>query len=387
MGAKNNAKGRSLAELIINRIRNMSELRVIISGGGSGGHIFPALAIANTIRRRYPNAKILFVGANGRMEMEKVPQAGYEIKGLDIAGFQRGSIMKNISLPFKIVGSLREAYRIIKDFNPDVAVGVGGYASGPLLRAANFIGIPTVIQEQNSFAGITNKLLAGGAKVICTAYAEMEQVFPKEKIVLTGNPIRAEIVNMQVDLKQAQDYYGLDPYKQTLLIVGGSLGARKLNQSMEATLERINESGVQVIWQTGKLYYEEYKHIGESYPNIKVLQFLDRMDYAYACADVIVSRAGAMTISELQIVGKPVILVPSPNVTEDHQTHNAMALVKQHAAILVKDDEAKFGLIPAAIDLLKEPEKMKTLAENIKKMAITDAADRIVDEIVRVAKK
>lgn len=387
MGAKNNVKGRSLAELINNKIRTMSELRVIISGGGSGGHIFPALAIANTIRKRFPNSKILFVGANGRMEMEKVPQAGYEIKGLDIAGFQRGSIMKNISLPFKIVGSLRAAYRIIKDFNPDVAVGVGGYASGPLLRAANFIGIPTVIQEQNSFAGITNKLLAGGAKVICTAYTEMEQVFPKEKIVLTGNPIRAEIVNMQVDLKQAQEYYRLDPYKQTLLIVGGSLGARKLNQSVEATLERINESGVQVIWQTGKLYYQEYKHIGESYPNIKVLQFLDRMDYAYACADVIVSRAGAMTISELQLVGKPVILVPSPNVTEDHQTHNAMALVKQHAAILVKDDEAKFGLIPAAIDLLKEPEKMKALAANIKKMAITDAADRIVDEIVRVAKK
>ncbi|MFN8288011.1 MAG: undecaprenyldiphospho-muramoylpentapeptide beta-N-acetylglucosaminyltransferase [Chitinophagales bacterium] len=365
----------------------MAELRVIISGGGSGGHIFPALAIANTIKRRYPDSKILFVGANGRMEMEKVPQAGYEIKGLNIAGFQRGSILKNVGLPLKIFGSLRDAYRIIKEFKPDVAVGVGGYASGPLLRAANFIGIPTVIQEQNSFAGITNKLLAGGAKVICTAYTEMEKVFPKDKIVLTGNPIRAEIEKMEVDLKQAQEYYGLDPYKQTLLLTGGSLGARKLNQSVEAALERINESGVQLIWQTGKLYFEEYKNIGLQYPNIKVLQFLDRMDFAYACADVIISRAGAMTISELQIVGKPVILVPSPNVSEDHQTHNAMALVKQHAAILVKDDEAKFGLIPAAIDLLKEPEQMKELAENIKRMAITNAADRIVDEIIKVSTK
>lgn len=364
-----------------------SALRVIISGGGSGGHIFPAVAIANCIKKNYPDAAILFVGANGRMEMEKVPQAGYEIKGLNIAGFQRGSILKNIALPFKIFNSLNDARKIIKEFKPDVAVGVGGYASGPLLRAANFMGVPTVIQEQNSFAGITNKLLARGARVICTAYEGMEQVFPKEKIVLTGNPVRSEIVNMKANLREAQNYFGLDPNMQTVLIVGGSLGARKLNQSVEATLQRIGQSGVQLIWQTGKLYYEEYKWIGDQYPHIKVLQFIDRMDYAYTCADVVVSRAGALSIAEFQIVGKPVILVPSPNVTEDHQTHNAMALVKEEAAILIKDSEAKLNLMPAAIDLLADADKMRTLSTNIKKMAITNAAERIVEEIMKVVKE
>lgn len=369
------------------RFDPMSELRVIISGGGTGGHIFPAVAIANTIKKRYPAAKILFVGANGRMEMEKVPQAGYEIKGLNIAGFQRGSIVKNVTLPFKIASSLYAAYRIVRDFKPQVAVGVGGYASGPLLRAAGFAGVPTVIQEQNGFAGMTNKLLAGSARVICTAYEGMEKVFPKEKIILTGNPVRSEIVEMKAELREAQAYFGLDPYKQTILIVGGSLGARKINQSVDAMLDRIAESGVQLLWQTGKLYYEDYKDIAARYPNIKVLQFIDRMDYAYACADVIVSRAGALSIAEFQLVGKPVILVPSPNVTDDHQTHNANALVEKNAAILIKDEEAKPNLIPAAIDLLKDEARMRLLSENIKKMGIPDAAERIVDEIIRVAKR
>src|ERR1043165_9608830 len=296
-------------------------MRVIISGGGTGGHIFPAIAIANTIKKRVPGVEILFVGANGRMEMEKVPQAGYSIKGLNIAGFQRGSLLKNITLPFKILGSLLAARSIIKEFKPDVAVGVGGYASGPLLRVAGFLGIPTVIQEQNSFAGVTNKLLAKSAKVICTGYDGMEKVFPKEKIVVTGNPVRAEIVNMNVAREEAYKYFGLDANKKTIFITGGSLGAKTLNKSVEVALERIKESGYQVLWQTGKIYFEDCKRLGEGVPNLQARMFVDRMDYAYTCADVIISRAGALSISELQLVGKPVILVPSPNVTEDHQ-HN-----------------------------------------------------------------
>lgn len=365
----------------------MSNLRVIISGGGSGGHIFPAVAIANTIKKRVPNADILFVGANGRMEMEKVPQAGYNIKGLNIAGFQRGSIVKNIGLPFKMLSSIIGAYNIVRDFKPQVAVGVGGYASGPLLRTASFAGVPTVIQEQNSFAGITNKLLAKSARTICTAYEGMEKVFPKNKIVLTGNPIRSEILNSKVSRSEAIKYFGLDENKKTIMVTGGSLGARTLNKSIEAMVERIAESGVQVLWQTGKVYFEDYKHIGNEQPNIKVLQFIDKMDYAYACADVVISRAGALSIAELQVVGKPTILVPSPNVTEDHQTYNAMALVNRKAAIMVKDDEAKVNLVPIAIDLLHNNALCAELSTNIKQMAITDAADRIVDEILKVAKK
>jgi UDP-N-acetylglucosamine--N-acetylmuramyl-(pentapeptide) pyrophosphoryl-undecaprenol N-acetylglucosamine transferase len=365
----------------------MKNLRVIISGGGTGGHIFPAVAIANTLKQRVPGAQILFVGANGRMEMEKVPQAGYNIKGLNIAGFQRGSITKNVMLPIKVLNSLLSAYSIVKKFKPNVAVGVGGYASGPLLRAASFAGVPTVIQEQNSFAGITNKLLAKSAKVICTAYEGMEKVFPARKIVLTGNPIRAEIVNANVSRGEACKYFGLNESKKTIMITGGSLGAGTLNKSVEATLARIAESGVQLLWQTGKAYYNDYKNIGEQYPTIKVLQFIDKMDFAYACADVVISRAGALSIAEFQVRGKAVILVPSPNVTEDHQTHNAMALVNRHAALMIKDSEAKLNLIPAAIDLLNNETELNTLSSNIKQMAITNAADRIVDEILKVAKQ
>ena len=364
----------------------MNELRVIISGGGSGGHIFPAVAIANEIKRRRPDAKILFVGANGKMEMEKVPQAGYEIKGLNIAGFQRGSVLKNLTLPLKLTGSLLSAYNIIRNFKPQVAVGVGGYASGPLLRVAAMVGIPTVIQEQNSFAGITNKLLAKRASVICTAYEEMEKVFPKEKIVLTGNPVRAEIVNIEAGRTEAFKYFGLDETKKTILIIGGSLGARTLNQSVEAAVERIKLSDVQVIWQTGKIYFEDCLKVGEGVNHLKTLQFIDRMDFAYACADVIISRAGALSISELQLLGKPVILVPSPNVTEDHQTYNAMALVNKRAALMVKDEEAKVNLLGAAFDLLNNETLQKELSANIKKMAIPNAAEKIVDEILKVIK-
>ena len=360
-------------------------LRFIISGGGTGGHIFPAIAIANAIKKKNPAAEILFVGANGRMEMEKVPQAGYQIKGLNIAGFQRGSILKNITLPLKLIGSLLSAYRIVKNFKPDVAIGVGGYASGPLLRAASFCGVPTVIQEQNSFAGITNKLLAKNAKVICVAYEGMEKVFPKERIVITGNPVRDAIVKMDVNRSEAFKHFGLDENKKTILITGGSLGARTLNVSVEAAIERIKQSDVQILWQTGKAYYENYEKYGLEIPHLKVLKFIDRMDYAYACADVIISRAGG-SISEMQIVGKPVILVPSPNVTEDHQTFNAMSLVKRNAAIMIKDNEAKLNLIGTAFDLLKNDSLQKELSANIKQMAIPNAAERIVEEILKVMK-
>ncbi len=362
----------------------MKELRVIISGGGTGGHIFPAIAIANAIRKINPSAKILFVGANGRMEMEKVPQAGYEIKGLSIAGFQRGSILKNLTLPIKLTGSLLNAFNIVRKFKPQVAIGVGGYASGPMLRAASFAGVPTVIQEQNSFAGITNKLLAKNAKVICTAYEEMDNVFPKDKIVLTGNPVRAEIVNMNCSREEAFKYFGFDVNRKVILIIGGSLGARTLNQSVEAVVERIKENEVQIIWQTGKIYFEVCKDIAKGITHLRAMSFIDRMDFAYTCADVIISRAGALSISELQLVGKPVILVPSPNVTDDHQTHNALALVNKKAAIMIKDDEAKLNLIGAAFDLLKNESLKKELSANIKKMGIPNAAERIVEEILKV---
>lgn len=365
----------------------MNSLRVIISGGGTGGHIFPAIAIANTIRKKMPDAQILFVGAIGRMEMEKVPQAGYEIKGLPIAGFQRGSVIKNLRLPFKLLNSLLSAFGTIKEFKPDVAIGVGGYASGPLLRVASLCGVPTVIQEQNSFAGITNKLLAKKASVICTAYEGMEFVFPKEKIVLTGNPVRSEIVNMNAAREEAVRYFGLNPQKKTILILGGSLGAKTLNKSVEAAIERIKASDIQILWQTGKIYFDECSKLAEGVPHLHATMFIDRMDLAYTCADVIVSRAGALSISELQIVGKPVILVPSPNVAEDHQTHNAMALVKKDAAIMIKDEEAKLNLIGAAFDLLNDETAQQKLSSNIRKMAIPDATEKIVGEILKVCSR
>lgn len=363
----------------------MSKLRVIISGGGTGGHIFPAIAIANAIKERSPGAEILFVGAKGRMEMEKVPLAGYHIIGLNIAGFQRGSIIQNLMLPFKLMHSLFTAYMLLRQFRPQVAVGVGGYASGPMLRAAAFAGVPIVIQEQNSFAGITNKILAQSARTICVGYEGMEKVFPPSKIVLTGNPVRKEITQIKTDKSEAIRHFSLDANKKTILIIGGSLGAKTINQSVQAALERIKESGAQFLWQTGKIYFEDCKKLAEGIPNLSALQFIDRMDAAYTCADIIISRAGALSISELQIIGKPVILVPSPNVAEDHQTHNAMALVNRGAAIMIKDDEAKLNLVGAALDLLQDENKQRELSQNIRRMAMPDATEKIVDEIMKIA--
>jgi len=365
----------------------MSQLRVIISGGGTGGHIFPAIAIAKALQRKHPNTEILFVGAKGRMEMEKVPAAGFKIVGLNIAGFQRGSMLKNIFLPFKLAASLLQAISVVRTFKPDVAIGVGGYASGPLLRVASWLGVPTALQEQNSFAGVTNKILARNAQVVCTAYEGMEKVFTGAKVVLTGNPVRNEIANGSVQRSDALAFFGLDGSKKTILVIGGSLGANTLNRSVEAAMQRIQSEPVQVLWQTGKLYYENCKQSVMGFSNIHPHMFIDRMDMAYAAADVIVSRAGALSISELQLIGKPVILVPSPNVAEDHQTHNAMALVSKNAAIMIKDDEARLNLMSAAIDLLSDDLRCKTLAENIAKMAMRNADESIVNEVLKVCKK
>jgi UDP-N-acetylglucosamine--N-acetylmuramyl-(pentapeptide) pyrophosphoryl-undecaprenol N-acetylglucosamine transferase len=365
-----------------------SGLRFIISGGGTGGHIFPAIAIANALKKELPDCDILFVGANGRMEMERVPAAGYKIKGLNIAGFQRGKIAGNLGLPFKVASSLTNARAIVKEFKPNAAIGVGGYASGPLLMAASLAGVPCIIQEQNSFAGITNKILSKRAKKICVAYEGMDAIFPKEKIVLTGNPVRSEILNKNINRSEAYKYFGLDENKKTILIIGGSLGARTINESVSgcsspSPLERgPGGEDTQLLWQTGKSWNTENK----GWKSVVQLPFIDRMDYAYTVADVIISRAGALSITELQNIGKPVILVPSPNVTEDHQTHNAMALVKNNAAIMIKDNEAKEKLMNTAFELLNDESKKKELSENISKMAISDAAGRIVAEILKVAK-
>ena len=358
-----------------------SGLRFIISGGGTGGHIFPAIAIANTLKKQLPDSEILFVGARDRMEMQRIPEAGYEIKGLNIAGFQRAKVMANFGLPFKVMSSLMAAYQIVKAFKPSAAIGVGGYASGPLLMAASWAGVPCVIQEQNFFAGITNKILARRAKKICVAYDGMEDVFPKDKIVFTGNPIRYEILHDDINQKDAYGYFDLDESKRTILIIGGSLGARTINESVYAYIDKIKGANVQLLWQTGKVWDKE----NPDKENVHQTPFIVRMDYAYAAADIIISRAGALSIAELQNIGKPVILVPSPNVTEDHQTHNAMALVQKQAALIVKDAEAKDKLMDKAMHLMLDESEKQKLSNNIKKMAITDAAERIVREILAVA--
>ncbi len=363
--------------------------RAIVSGGGTGGHIFPAIAIADEIKRRNPDAEILFVGATGKMEMEKVPAAGYPIEGLEIVGLQRKLSLANFLLPFKIIKSVLKARKIVKKFNPEVVVGVGGYASGPTLKAASMLGYPTALQEQNAFAGKTNKLLAKKAKVICVAYEGLEKVFPKESIVMTGNPTRKDMV--ETGGKQAEGYafYQLDPNKKTLLIIGGSLGARTLNESVVAHLEALKSSGVQVIWQCGKLYHENLmaQLKDADLGAIKMVQFITRMDLAYAIADVVISRAGAISVSELCLVKKPVILVPSPNVAEDHQTKNAMALVQKDAAILVKDIEAKEVLIPQILELINDPVKCASLQENIAELGKPNATKSIVDELEKIARK
>lgn len=362
--------------------------KVIISGGGTGGHIFPAIAIANALRRIEPNIEILFVGANGKMEMEKVPAAGYTILGLDIQGFNRSSLWKNWSLPFKMINSLLRARRIINDFKADVAVGVGGYASGPLLMMANMMKLPTLIQEQNSFAGKTNMSLGKKAKKVCVAYEGMEKFFPADKVLLTGNPIRRASVDIEGKKGDALVSFGLEAGKKTILVTGGSLGAGTLNDCIKNNIEKLNQAGVQVIWQCGGYYVEKLTaELGDKLPNsIRMTAFLQKMDYAYAAADLIIARAGAGTISELCVVGKPVILVPSPNVAEDHQTKNAMALVNKDAAKMVKDIEAREVLVDTAIRLLEDNEECDQLAKNIKQLELLDADEVIAKEVLKLIK-
>jgi len=360
--------------------------RVIISGGGTGGHIFPALAIANEIRHRFPDVNILFVGALKRMEMEKVPAAGYEIIGLPVTGLPRKTSLKMISFMLNLVKSNRMAKKIIKDFKPQVAIGVGGYASGPLLRAARQNGIPTLIQEQNSYAGITNKLLGKKANVICVAYDKMDRYFPAEKIVFTGNPVREGLLKLPENRNEALKFFGIHTERKVILIVGGSLGARSINDAVVNNFDEIAGSDVEVIWQTGQLYY---KHIVERYKatcpsNLHIHEFLTRMDLAYAAADIIISRAGAGTISELCIIAKPVILVPSPNVAEDHQTKNALSLSDKGAAVLIRDNEILNKLIPEAVRLVNDPQTCSKLSANIKKLAKPLATQKIVDQVEKL---
>ena len=365
----------------------MSELRVIISGGGTGGHIFPAVSIANAVKALRPDAKILFVGALGRMEMQRVPAAGYEIIGLPIQGFDRKNLLKNFKVLYKIWKSQRMAKKIIKDFRPQVAVGVGGYASGPTLNMAAAKGIPCLLQEQNSYAGVTNKLLAKKAAKICVAYEGMERFFPAEKIMMTGNPVRQQLLDTTISHEDAVRSFGFAPTKKVVLIVGGSLGARTLNESVLQHLDQIRQSDVQFIWQTGKFYSAEISERlkGQDIPNLTVTDFISDMGVAYKAADLVVSRAGAGSISEFCLLGKPVILVPSPNVAEDHQTKNAMALVNKAAALYVKDAEADKILLPLAIDTAKDDAKLQSLHENILKMALPDSADMIAKEVIKLA--
>jgi UDP-N-acetylglucosamine--N-acetylmuramyl-(pentapeptide) pyrophosphoryl-undecaprenol N-acetylglucosamine transferase len=366
-----------------------NSLKVIISGGGTGGHIFPAIAIANAIIKIDPSAEILFVGAKGRMEMEKVPEAGYEIIGLNISGFQRRITWKNLTFPFKVISSLLGAKKIIKQFGPDVVVGVGGYASGPVLRIASRRKIPTLIQEQNSYPGITNKILSKRVNCICVAYQGMEKFFPADKIILTGNPVRLDITELNGKRENGLEMFGLKPEKKTVLVIGGSLGARTINESIVKDLDLLRNNNVQLIWQTGRFFYgtalvacEKTKEFG-----IFPYTFIARMDLAYAAADVIISRAGAIAISELCLVGKPVILVPSPNVSEDHQTKNALALTGNEAAVLIKDIDAREVLVKTVVGLTKDPEKCELLQNNIIRFAHKNAAEKIADIIINLVKK
>ena len=365
------------------------ELRVIISGGGTGGHIFPAVAIANAVKALRPDAKILFVGALGRMEMQRVPAAGYEIKGLPICGFDRKNLLRNVVVLYKIWKSQRMAKKIIRDFRPQVAVGVGGYASGPTLNKAASMGIPCLIQEQNSYAGVTNKLLAKKAAKICVAYEGMERFFPADKIMLTGNPVRQALLDTTVTREEALRSLGLDPSKKTILLVGGSLGARTVNESVLQHLDLVKNSDIQFVWQTGKFYYaniqEQLK--GQDIPNLKVMDFITDMGAAYKAADLVISRAGASSISEFCLIGKPVILVPSPNVAEDHQTKNALALANRDAALYVKDADAPATLLQLAINTVGDEAKLQSLSENVLKMALPNSADIIAKEVINLAEQ
>jgi len=367
----------------------MQKYRVIISGGGTGGHIFPAIAIANALKALSPSIEILFIGAEGRMEMEKVPAAGYNIKGLWISGLQRSLTLKNLSFPFKLISSLFKAKKILKQFKPDVAIGVGGYASGPMLHVAAKSGIPALLQEQNSYPGITNKLLANKVQKICVAYDGMERFFPKEKIMLTGNPVRKDIRNLDGKKARGVEYFKIDSDKKTLLIIGGSLGARTINQAIEASLNKYAENDIQVIWQTGKAYFEKAKTACVKYADkgISAHKFISKMDYAYAVADFVVSRSGAISVSELCLVKRPVILIPSPNVAEDHQTKNAMALVVHNAALLVKDVEAIDKLGNEVLNLSNNIELQEKLKQNIGQLGKADAAEVIANEVISLIGK
>ncbi len=364
-----------------------NELRIIISGGGTGGHIFPAVSIANAIKAKRPDAKILFVGAKGRMEMQRVPAAGYEIKGLPICGFDRKHLLKNFAVLFRIWKSQRMAKKIIKDFKPMAAVGVGGYASGPTLNVCSKKGIPCLIQEQNSYAGVTNKLLAKKAQKICVAYEGMERFFPADKIIMTGNPVRQNVLDTTLSVEEARSMFNLAPEKKTILLVGGSLGARTINESVLQNLDLIEKSGIQFIWQTGKFYHEDIVNQlkDKDLPMLHVTDFISDMGAAYKAADLVISRAGASSISEFCLIGKPVILVPSPNVAEDHQTKNAMALVNKDAAIYVKDADAPKVLIQKAIEIVGDASKMASMSENIKKLGLKNSADVIADEVIKLA--
>lgn len=364
-------------------------LRVIISGGGTGGHVFPAIAIADELMKQSPESEILFVGAHGKMEMERVPKAGYKIIGLNIAGFQRSLSYKNLIFPFKLIGSLIRAIFIVKSFKPDVAVGVGGYASGPILKIANTLGVPTLIQEQNSYPGVTNRVLGRKAEKICVAYDELDKYFPKSKIEFTGNPIRKDILDNKKEKYVAKQALGLDQNKKTLLVFGGSLGAGTLNEAVLANADAwLQMEDITILWQVGRAYYEKYKNCALAEKrDVKIVSFIEDMDMAYSAADVVVCRAGALTISELSVLGKAAILVPSPNVAEDHQTKNAMALVRKNAAILLKDNEVSSKIVQEVRSVLNDEIKRHDLQNNIKYFARPEAAKKIVAEILKVGTK
>ncbi|MDE5808712.1 MAG: undecaprenyldiphospho-muramoylpentapeptide beta-N-acetylglucosaminyltransferase [Muribaculaceae bacterium] len=362
-------------------------MKVLISGGGTGGHIFPALSIANALRRRDPDTEILFVGADNRMEMERVPAAGYKIVGLPVAGFVRRKLWRNIPVLYKLWKSMNMAGKVLRDFKPDIAIGVGGYASGPMLKRAQKAGIPTLIQEQNSYAGVTNKLLAKNAGAICVAYDNMDRFFPADKITMTGNPVRADILDCKVSKEDAKKELGFDPKRPLVVMVGGSLGARAMNDAMKIALRPIVEAGASVLWQSGKNYADECAEAAKGVENAIATPFISRMDLVYKAADILVSRAGASTISEIQLVGIPSILIPSPNVAEDHQRKNALALVEKDAAVMIPDNECSEELTPTVIRLLKDNEARERLAVNAAKMGLKNADEKIVDKIYELLNK
>lgn len=361
--------------------------KILVSGGGTGGHIFPALSIANALVRRDANTEVLFVGAENRMEMERVPAAGYKIIGLPVSGFDRRRLWRNVKVLYRLFKSMRLAKKVLREFTPDIAIGVGGYASGPMLKAAQKRGIPTLIQEQNSYAGVTNKLLAQKADAICVAYDNMQRFFPSEKIIMTGNPVRSDILNVKHSQSEAKTLLGFDPNRPLVLVVGGSLGARTINDSMALALDKITAAKASVLWQTGKLYAAECCPKAQGYQTVKALPFISDMGIAYRAADIIVSRAGASTISELQLLGKPAILVPSPNVAEDHQRKNAQALADKNAAVMILDADCRNRLADEVVALLSNEDQRNQMSENVLKMALRDADEKIVDTIYKILNK